>query len=177
MILEDPSADSRQIFHNHGGRRRTADGYGLWPGILGMRPASRARLVRSGGGGYGGLRPGVSDDAVDRQPVREAAAEELALSAVDRRAAARANQRAAAFIRFQLLGDHEAMHYLLTDLGQDEHSRLAFITALASIAGSVSTRTLGRDGALDYLRLVAENSAALSDADDIDRYFDDDTGT
>jgi len=31
---------------------------------------------------------------------------------------------------------------------------------------------LGRDQALAYLRSVAESSAALSDADDIDRYFD-----
>ena len=33
------------------------------------------------------------------------------MSTIDRRIAARANQRAAAFIRFQMLGDHEAMHF------------------------------------------------------------------
>jgi hypothetical protein len=94
------------------------------------------------------------------------------MSTVERRAAARANQRAAAFTRFQLMGDHEAMHLLLTDLGDDEHARLAFVTALGSIAGTVATRSMGHDGALNYLQVVAESSAALSAADDIDRYFD-----
>ncbi len=94
------------------------------------------------------------------------------MSTTERRMAARANQRAAAFIRFQLLGDHEAMHYLLTDAGEDQTSRLAFVTALASIAGSLATASMGRERALGYLQAVAENSAALSDADDIDRYFD-----
>ena len=86
--------------------------------------------------------------------------------------AARANQRAAAFIRFQMLGDHEAMHFILSDASESDTARLAFITALASIAGSVATSSLGRAPALAYLQSVAENSAALSDADDIDRYFD-----
>jgi len=95
------------------------------------------------------------------------------MSTVERRMAARANQRAAAFIRFQMLGDHEAMHYVLTDAGETERARLAFVTALASIAGSVATSAMGRDQALTYLRTVAENSAALSAADDIDRFFDD----
>jgi hypothetical protein len=94
------------------------------------------------------------------------------MSTVERRSAARANQRAAAFIRFQMLGDHEAMRYLLLDVGENERSRLEFTTALASIAGSVAAMALGRDQALAYLRSVAESSAALSDADDIDRYFD-----
>jgi membrane protein YqaA with SNARE-associated domain len=92
---------------------------------------------------------------------------------MERRMAARANQRAAAFIRFQMMGDHEAMHYVLSDAGEDETARLAFVTALASIAGSVATTALGREPALAYLRSVAENSAALSTADDIDSYFDD----
>ena len=45
------------------------------------------------------------------------------MSTVERRSAARANQRAAAFIRFQMLGDHEAMHYLLVDLVGDAGER------------------------------------------------------
>jgi uncharacterized protein YegL len=95
------------------------------------------------------------------------------MPSMDRRAAARANQRAAAFIRFQMLGDHEAMHYLLTDVSETDDSRLAFTTALASIAASVATMAMGREAALAYLQSVAENSAVLSDADDIDRFFDD----
>lgn len=94
------------------------------------------------------------------------------MSTIERREAARANQRAAAFIRFQVLGDHEAMHFILTESGENETARLAFITALASLAGSLATASMGRDQALAYLQSVAENSAALSDADDIDRYFD-----
>ena len=94
------------------------------------------------------------------------------MSTVERRMAARANQRAAAFIRFQLLGDHEAMHYVLTDAAEDETSRLAFVTALASIAGTVATTSMGRERALVYLQSVAESSAALCVADDIDRYFE-----
>ncbi len=95
------------------------------------------------------------------------------MSTVQRRMAARANQRAAAFIRFQMLGDHEAMHYVLSDAGEDDTARLAFVTALASIAGSVATTALGRESALAYLRSVAESSAALSAADDIDSFFED----
>jgi hypothetical protein len=94
------------------------------------------------------------------------------MSTVDRRIAARANQRAAAFIRFQLLGDHEAMHYILTDSGETDTARLAFLTALGSIAGQVATTAFGRAEALRYLQSVAESSAALSDADDIDKFFD-----
>lgn len=86
--------------------------------------------------------------------------------------AARANQRAAAFIRHQMLGDHEAMHYLLNDTADDDTSRLAFITALASIAGTLGTTTMGRQRSLDYFQSVAQSSAALEAADDIDRYFD-----
>ena len=92
---------------------------------------------------------------------------------VQRRLAARANQRAAAFIRFQMIGDHEAMHLLLSEATEDDTSRLGFVTALASIAATVATSTLGRDQALSYLQAVAENSAALEASDDIDRYFDD----
>jgi hypothetical protein len=95
------------------------------------------------------------------------------MSTVERRIAARANQRAAAFIRFQMLGDHEAMHYILSDSGESDTARLAFVTALGSIAGQVASTALGREEALRYLQTVAESSAALSDADDIDRYFDD----
>jgi hypothetical protein len=95
------------------------------------------------------------------------------MSTAQRRVAARANQRAAAFIRFQMLGDHEAMHILLTELSDDDTMRLAFVTALASIGATIGTQAMGREGTLRYLRLLAENSAALSDADDIDSFFDD----
>jgi hypothetical protein len=64
------------------------------------------------------------------------------------------------------------MHYLLTDASQDDHARLAFVTALASIAGSVASTAMGHERALAYLQQVAESSAALSDADDIDLFFD-----
>ena len=94
------------------------------------------------------------------------------MSTVERRAAARANQRAAAFIRFQMIGDHEAMHYLLLDAFGERRARLEFVTALASIAGSLAATAFGREKALAYLRSVAESSAALSDADDIDRFFE-----
>jgi len=94
------------------------------------------------------------------------------MSTAERRLAARANQRAAAFIRFHLLDDHEAMHYVLADAGADDVSRLGFTTALASIAASIATASVGREAALAYLKAIAETSAALSDAEDIDRYFD-----
>lgn len=94
------------------------------------------------------------------------------MSTLDRRMAARANQRAAAFIRFQMLGDHEAMHFVLTDATESDTARLGFVTALASIAGSIASSAMGRERALAYLQSVAESSAALSDADDIDRFFD-----
>ena len=94
------------------------------------------------------------------------------MSTVERRMAARANQRAAAFIRHQMLGDHEAMHYLLSDTAEDDTARLAFITALASIAGTLGTTTMGRERSLVYFQAVAQSSAALEAADDIDRYFD-----
>jgi hypothetical protein len=82
----------------------------------------------------------------------------------ERRAAALANQRAAAFIRFQMMGDHHAMHILLSELEQS--GRLGFVTALASIAGSTATQAMGRDKALNYLQIVAEQSAVLADARD-----------
>ncbi len=94
------------------------------------------------------------------------------MTTAERRMAARANQRAAAFIRHQMLGDHEAMHYLLVDAAEDETARLAFITALASIAGTLGTTTMGRDRSLAYFQAVAQSSAALEAADDIDRYFE-----
>jgi hypothetical protein len=94
------------------------------------------------------------------------------MSTTERRMAARANQRAAAFIRFQMMGDHEAMHIVLTEASETDTHRLAFVTALASIAGSIATTTMGRERAMSYLLAVAESSAALSAADDIDRYFD-----
>lgn len=95
------------------------------------------------------------------------------MSTTDRRRAARANQRAAAFIRFQMLGDHEAMHIVLSEAGaEDDTGRLGFVTALASIAGSVATEAYGREQALARLQTIAETSAALSTADDIDGFFD-----
>jgi len=94
------------------------------------------------------------------------------MSTVDRRMAARANQRAAAFIRFQLLADHEAMNFVLTDASESPTERLGFVTALAAIASSIAVSALGRERALAYLQSVAENSAALSGADDIDRFFE-----
>ncbi len=86
------------------------------------------------------------------------------LSSPEQRAAARANQRAAAFIRFQMLNDHEAMHFLLTEL--DERSQLGFMTALASIAATVTVKSMGEQAALDYLKLLAETSAALAEPSD-----------
>jgi hypothetical protein len=94
------------------------------------------------------------------------------MSTVDRRIAARANQRAAAFIRFQMVGDHEAMHIILTESGESDTARLAFVTALGSIAGSVAATAFGRDQALQYFQSVAASSAALSDAEDIDGFFE-----
>ena len=85
-------------------------------------------------------------------------------SSPEHRAAALANQRAAAFIRFQMIGDHEAMHFLLTDL--DEYGRLGFVTAMASIASTLATRAMGEQGALDYLKLLAETSASLAEPRD-----------
>jgi len=82
----------------------------------------------------------------------------------ERRAAALANQRAAAFIRFQLLGDHQAMQILLSEL--DDGGQLGFVTALASIAGSTATQAMGREKALNYLQVVAEQSAILAGAND-----------
>jgi hypothetical protein len=86
-----------------------------------------------------------------------------AVSSREQRAAALANQRAAAFIRFQMINDHEAMHFLLTDL--DNRSRLGFMTALASIAATLAVRSMGEQGALDYLKLLAETSARLAEPD------------
>jgi hypothetical protein len=96
------------------------------------------------------------------------------MTTLERRLAARANQRAAAFVSFQIRGDAEAMHVMLTEAGENEQEWLAFVTALASIAASVATSSMGQEGALAYLQGVATSSAALSEADDIDSYFEDD---
>ncbi|MBK6872327.1 MAG: hypothetical protein IPG94_13415 [Kineosporiaceae bacterium] len=93
------------------------------------------------------------------------------MSTLERRQAARANQRAAAFARFQMVGDAEAMQVVLTEASEDEYARLAFVTALASLAASTASTAFGRDGAMTYFQTVAANSAALSEADDIDDYF------
>ena len=61
---------------------------------------------------------------------------------------------------------------VLTEAGETDTARLAFVTALASIAGSIATTTMGRERSLSYLQAVAESSAVLSAADDIDKYFD-----
>jgi hypothetical protein len=98
------------------------------------------------------------------EPSSSARRKDLVSSSPEQRAAALANQRAAAFIRFQMLNDHEAMHFLLTDL--DDRSRLGFMTALAAIAATVATRAMGEPGALDYFKLVAETSATLADPTD-----------
>jgi len=91
----------------------------------------------------------------------------------DRRIAARANQRAAAFIRFQMLGDHEAMWLVMNEaVGGTNAERLAFMAALASIAGNLATVSHGRDEALRYFEAVAVNSGVMSDDPDIDRHFD-----
>ncbi|MBL8929188.1 MAG: hypothetical protein JNL54_03580 [Kineosporiaceae bacterium] len=93
------------------------------------------------------------------------------MSTLERRRAARANQRAAAFVRFQMAGDAEAMQVVLTEAAEDEYARLAFVTALASLAAGTATSAFGRDGALTYFQSVATNSAVLSEADNIDDYF------
>lgn len=79
----------------------------------------------------------------------------------EHRAAALANQRAAAFIRFQMLGDHEAMGFILRDLDSD--SQLAFVTALASLSATIASKQMGEQGAQDYFRMVAETSAGLAE--------------
>ena len=55
---------------------------------------------------------------------------------------------------------------------EDDTARHGFVTALASIGASMATSAYGRDQVLDRLRRIAETSAALSGADDIDDYFD-----
>lgn len=89
-----------------------------------------------------------------------------------RREAARANQRAAAFVRFQMLGDHEAMHVVLRDVSSDGTAMIGFVTALASLAGQAAATSLTREGALAHFQAVAQNSAMLESSDDIDRFFD-----
>lgn len=89
-----------------------------------------------------------------------------------RRGAARANRQAAAFLRFQLLGDHEGMSYALQEALAGTGERLAFITALGAMAGQLGVQSMGHERLLDYLRVVAETSAALENSDDIDSFFD-----
>ncbi|GAA3625481.1 MULTISPECIES: hypothetical protein [Kineosporia] len=79
----------------------------------------------------------------------------------EQRAAALANQRAAAFIRFQMLGDHEAMSFILRELEGTE--QLSFVTALASLSATIASKHMGEDGAMDYFRMVAETSASLAE--------------
>jgi hypothetical protein len=79
----------------------------------------------------------------------------------EQRAAALANQRAAAFIRFQMLGDHEAMSFILRDLEGTE--QLSFVTALASLSATIASKHMGPEQAMDYFRMVAETSAGLAE--------------
>ncbi|MBT0770956.1 hypothetical protein KIH74_18605 [Kineosporia sp. J2-2] len=79
----------------------------------------------------------------------------------EHRAAALANQRAAAFIRFQMLGDHEAMSFILRDL--EGTSQLSFVTALASLSATIASKHMGEENAKDYFRMVAETSATLAE--------------
>ena len=90
----------------------------------------------------------------------------------DRRGAARANRQAAAFLRFQMLGDPEGMSYALNEALASPQGRLAFITAIGAMAGQLGTQAMGEERMLAYLKAVAETSAALESADDIDRFFD-----
>jgi hypothetical protein len=94
----------------------------------------------------------------------------------DRRSAARANRQAAAFVRFQLLGDAEGMSYALNEALVGHSERLAFITAMGAMAGNLGAQAMGQERMLDYLKVVAETSAALENAEDIDRFFPDDDG-
>lgn len=94
------------------------------------------------------------------------------MSTLERRMAARANQRAAAFVRFQMTGDVEGMQVILAEAAENERAQLSFVTALASIASSVSITAFGRERALEYLQSVATSSAVLSESDDIDSWFD-----
>ena len=92
----------------------------------------------------------------------------------DRRGAARANRQAAAFVRFQLLGDVEGMSYALDEALAAPGARLAFVTAMGALAGNLGAQAMGRQRMLDYLKVVAETSAALESAEDLDRFFPDD---
>jgi hypothetical protein len=98
------------------------------------------------------------------------------MSTIDRRAAAAANQRAAAFIRFQMLDDRTAMGFILAETADGSLERLAFIVALASMAATTTVRNHGREKALEYFQMVANTSAKLLASDDIDRFFDDGAG-
>jgi hypothetical protein len=89
------------------------------------------------------------------------------MDTIERRRAAHANQLAAAFVRFQMLGDHEAMHLVLREASTDRSSHLAFVTALAAIAGNLARQALG-DEAPEYLVSLAHASAALGQSSDVD---------
>lgn len=92
----------------------------------------------------------------------------------ERRSAAQANQRAAAFVRLSILGDHEAMHHVLSAVNDgSDLDRMAFTTALASLASTFGTSAFGRDELLSRLEVIANTSAALHAADDVDAFFDD----
>ena len=77
-------------------------------------------------------------------------------------------------MRFQLLGDAEGMSYALNEALDAPGTRLAFITAMGAMAGNLGAQAMGQQRMLDYLKVVAETSAALENADDIDRFFPDD---
>ena len=55
-----------------------------------------------------------------------------------------------------------------------EKKRLAFVTAMGAMAGNLGAQAMGRERMLDYLKVVAETSAALENAEDLDRFFPDD---
>jgi hypothetical protein len=93
-------------------------------------------------------------------------------STQDRRGAARANRQAAAFLRFQLLGDAEGMSYALNEAMATSQGRLSFITAMGAMAGQFGAQAMGEEPLLAYLKAVAQTSAALEAADDIDSFFD-----
>ncbi len=82
------------------------------------------------------------------------------MSEAKREQAARANQRAAAFVRFQMSGDHEAMHLMLSEV-QGADQQLAFITALANLSAMVCEAALGHERSLQYLESIANTSAML----------------
>lgn len=71
-----------------------------------------------------------------------------------------------------MLGDPEGMSYALNEAMETPQGRLGFITALGAMAGQLGVQAMGEERMLAYLKAVAETSAALESADDIDRFFD-----